>query len=119
MKVVINNCYGGFGLSDKACKRLVELGFSLGGANSDADICRLQSDIGSFHKYYVKDEDDPMFRSDPRLIKVIEELRSEANGSYAKLEVVEIPDGVDFVIEEYDGNEWIAEKHRVWRLDLD
>jgi len=28
--------------------------------------------------------------------------------------VVEIPDDIEFVIEEYDGIEWVAEKHRVW-----
>ena len=30
------------------------------------------------------------------------------------LKVVEIPDGVDWEIEEYDGEEWVSEKHRVW-----
>ena len=28
---------------------------------------------------------------------------------------VEIPDDVEWQIEEYDGSEWIAEKHRIWR----
>jgi hypothetical protein len=28
--------------------------------------------------------------------------------------VVEIPDGTDYEISEYDGNEHIAEKHRTW-----
>jgi hypothetical protein len=29
--------------------------------------------------------------------------------------VVEIPDGVEWEIAEYDGLEWVAEKHRTWR----
>jgi hypothetical protein len=36
------------------------------------------------------------------------------NGDFAELKVVEIPDDVQWQIEEYDGKEWIAEKHRTW-----
>jgi len=31
------------------------------------------------------------------------------------LRIIEIPDGVEWQIEEYDGDEWIAEKHRTWK----
>jgi hypothetical protein len=48
------------------------------------------------------------------LVQVIEELGEEANGSHAKLEVIEIPDGVEYTIDEYDGIESIHEKHRSW-----
>jgi len=30
------------------------------------------------------------------------------------LKVVEIPDDVEWNVQEYDGNEWVAEKHRIW-----
>ena len=30
------------------------------------------------------------------------------------LKVVEIPDDVEWEIEEYDGNEWVSEVHRCW-----
>ena len=53
-------------------------------------------------------------RSDPNLLRVIEEMGDKANGACATLKVVEIPDDVDYVIEEYDGNEWVAERHRTW-----
>ena len=53
-------------------------------------------------------------RSDPDLIAVIEELKDAANTEYSKLKIVEIPDGTNFVIEEYDGNEHIAEAHKEW-----
>jgi hypothetical protein len=57
----------------------------------------------------------PDDRSDPKLIQVIEELGSEkASGSCAKIALVEIPDDVEFTIEEYDGLEHVAEKHRTW-----
>jgi len=53
-------------------------------------------------------------RSDPRLIRIVETLGVEANGSCAQLEIVEIPDDVKFAIEEYDGIEWVSEEHRTW-----
>ena len=53
-------------------------------------------------------------RSDPLLIQVIEEMGKKSFGSYATLTIIEIPDDVDFVIEEYGGNEHIAEAHRTW-----
>lgn len=57
----------------------------------------------------------PENRSDPDLVAVVEALGKRANGSCADLAVVEIPDGVDYEIDEYDGNEHIAERHRTWR----
>lgn len=56
----------------------------------------------------------PDDRADPILIQVVEELGDEANGKCAKLRIVEIPDGVDYEISEYDGNEHVSEKHRTW-----
>ena len=56
----------------------------------------------------------PEDRTDPLLIKVIEELGDEASGSCAELRIVEIPDGIDYEIDEYDGLEHIAEVHRTW-----
>lgn len=53
-------------------------------------------------------------RNDPLLIRAVEELGDEANGECAKLTIVEIPDDVDWEIDEYDGLEHIAEKHRTW-----
>jgi len=31
------------------------------------------------------------------------------------LKIVEIPADVDWVLMEYDGCEWVAEKHRTWQ----
>ena len=93
MKVVINNCYGGFSLSDAGIARYLEL----------ADLVI----TGDFY-----DRDIP--RDDAALIQVVEELGDAANGFAADLKIVDIPDGVDWYIEEYDGNEWVAERHRTW-----
>lgn len=53
-------------------------------------------------------------RDDPALVQVVEELGDRANGSAASLKVVEIPDDVEWYIEEYDGSEWVSEAHRTW-----
>ena len=94
MKVVINNCYGGFSLSEAGIVRYLELkGIEWPNAG-----------------FY--DRDIP--RDDPILIQLFEEMGDAANGFAADMKIVEIPDGVDWEIEEYDGNEWVAEKHRTW-----
>lgn len=58
------------------------------------------------------DRDIP--RDDPYLVKVVDEMGAKANGKFADLKVVDIPADVEWEICEYDGNEWVAEKHRTW-----
>lgn len=57
-------------------------------------------------------------RNHPLLVKVVEELGgghgTGASGRFANLEVVEIPDNIEYEIDEYDGIETIREKHRTW-----
>ena len=90
MKVVINKCFGGwYGLSKEAYKFL----------NIPWD--------GYGYKF-IED------RSNLALVKCVEALGEDASGSFAKLKVVEIPDGVEWEIGEYDGLEYVAEKHRIW-----
>lgn len=92
MKVVINRCYGGFGLSKAALSRIKELG----GRDDD---------------WFYRNYDN---RSDPLMVQAVEELGEAASGELAELKVVEIPDDVEWVIEEYDGVEWVSEQHRTW-----
>lgn len=111
MKVVVNRCFGGFSLSKKAIERLAEIG------NEIAIEEMNRSDFGKkkcFGMYGFEFDHNHKHRTDPDLIKVIEELGEEANGSCADLEIVEIPDDVEWEIDEYDGRERIAEKHRTW-----
>ena len=91
-KIVINRCYGGFSLSDEAETRYREI----------------TGDYWPLFRWEVS-------RNDPALIQVIEEIGDKANGQCADLKIVEIPDGVDWEIAEYDGMEHVAEKHRTWR----
>lgn len=90
--IAINDCYGGFGLSDRAIKQYKDL----------AGITD-----PSFH-----DRDIP--RDDPYLIKVLKELGMAANGPHANIKIVEIPGDVEWLVQDYDGAEWVAEKHRTW-----
>jgi len=137
MKIVINKCYGGFGLSDLAMKEYAKLkgiklypekdkAFSLITYYTvpkdkrvkpidwnKASLEERQKYNEKYGKEAIYDKDIP--RDDKILVKVVEKLEEKANGMYASLEVVEIPDGVEWEIEEYDGSEWIAEKHRTWR----
>jgi hypothetical protein len=53
-------------------------------------------------------------RDDLDLIKVIETLQKDANDDLADLKVVEIPSDIEWKICDYDGIEWVAEKHRTW-----
>lgn len=117
MKVAINACYGGFGLSDVAFERLLE--------RKGIEFEKHYDEPFSF--YYEKgrlgDEDAYLShydyyqyeaRADPDLVAVIEEMGQEADGNYANLKIVEIPDDIEWYIEENEGFERVAEKHRTW-----
>jgi hypothetical protein len=45
---------------------------------------------------------------------MVEEGGTDVNGTYSDLKVVEIPENVNWYIEEYDGMEHVAERHRTW-----
>ena len=90
-KIVINACHGGFGLSDTAQLKYLELtGYNL----------------PEYHWEIARDN--------PHLVQVVLRLGGAANTRYSKLKVVEIPDDVEWTIHEYDGMEWVAEVHRTW-----
>ena len=58
---------------------------------------------------------DMKFRTHPRLVDVVERLGHRANGRFADLGIVEIPDdAINPRIDEYDGNESVTEG-REWR----
>lgn len=98
MKIVKNACYGGYGLSDLALSRLSEI------TGKSITLC--------YDEYGWATDNET--RTAPELVQVVEELGEKANGSFANLIVVEVPDDVNWVIEEYDGYETIEEVHRSW-----
>lgn len=112
MKIVINNDFGGFGLSDEAMREYLRRKFGKDGYREEGP------DEYGFQNFYV---DDKFFheihidRDDLALVEVVEEMGEKAAGKYASLKIVEIPDDVEWYIDEYDGKEHVAEQHRTWR----
>lgn len=128
-KVVINDDFGGFSLSPVALEALARrkgherlYWFEFAGLNGIKPI--QQPDYSSWHIAYTMpnpSNDDESFssrdikRDDPDLVAVVEELGTERSSDrYAHLRIVEIPDDVEWFIDEYDGREHIAETHRTW-----
>ena len=129
MKIVINRCYGGFGLSKEAVMRYAELaGMTL--YHKGDSLCdhyykvpvdeykRLYEEAQKTRSYGVINElyfsDRQIGRDDPLLVQVVEELGEMSWDRCAELKVVEIPDDIEWEIKEYDGMESIAEAHRTW-----
>lgn len=104
MKVVINKCFGGFGLSVEA----VEMYAKAKGIDPGHKVKTFGTEY--FSNFYDGDLD----RADPDLVQVVELLGEKSWGHCSKLEVVEIPNGVKWDIHDYDGMESIHEVHRVW-----
>jgi hypothetical protein len=84
MKVVINECWGGFGLSDIA-----------------KDIFKART--GREFDYMTP-------RDDSDLVWIVENMKSAANGEHAELHVIDVPYEY-WHIDEYDGQECIYASH--------
>lgn len=137
-KVVINRCFGGFGLSEAAYAKLIEWGVPV---RAYAEPPRdpetgLYRERGENEGEVIFDRtlgvkgamDDAMMsvcgrywetwldkrRDHPLLVRVVEEMGEAAESRHAELKVVEIPADIAWHIEEYDGIEHIAEDHRTW-----
>jgi len=153
MKIILNKCYGGFGVSSEAYKLYAEKkGIELypyieDNSNyiskgetiyhkvdwSDKNINRIlivhyftkdlgntiiqnrnnTSEFNELYKNYAL-YINGKYRTDLILIEVIEELGEKANSNFADLQIVEIPDGMEYTIDEYDGMEKLHESVRVW-----
>ena len=134
-KIVINKCFGGFGLSPLAIQKYAELkGSKAYFYKSNYSLKTLTPEPyptgeDSYTVFFgVPDADwdsydtheDKRFdvysvhRADPDLVSVVEELGADANGHHAELQIVEIPEDVSWIIQDYDGQEWVAEAHRTW-----
>lgn len=122
MKVAVNKCYGGFSPSNVLYEALIAKGWKVTKYNDDYEVEDKEAliiDSGEDDKlgisrYHFADGSSTKLRSHPDLVEAIEMLGEAANTMVSKLKVVEIPDDVNWKIEEYDGFEHIAEVHRTW-----
>src|SRR5713101_1086281 len=97
IKVVYNACFGGFGVSEKAIRRMAELGHK--GAKK---ALKKPYSFGGKKRYSLTDID----RHDPLLVQVVEELGDEASDSLARLRIATV-DGDRYSISYYDGRETV------------
>ena len=107
-KIAINRDYGRFELSDEAYSFIAK---KKGWQHACDDYDNSYFIAGNNDYRYAFD----LNRDDPDLIQCLETLAEAANGTYSELKIVEVPSDVDWMICEYDGAEWIAERHRTWR----
>ncbi len=132
MKLVINSCYGGFGLSPKALKRYLELKgkqayfYKQTKYNCSDNYVEFQridnvENLNELFIYCTTDDQGKVInnfpdntfssrdipRNDKHLIQVVEELGAKANNICSKLKVVEIENSRWYKIDEYDGYESI------------
>ena len=112
MKIVLNVCFGGFGLSNEATIKYAELkGIKLYTKKEKSWLTEFYTDpLMSDESFYYPD----IPRDDPDLIEVVASMGDKANGRYAELKIVDIPDDVVWTIMEHAGVEWVAEAHRTW-----
>jgi hypothetical protein len=101
IKVIVNGCYGGLGFSRLVYEKLGIKWDNYGYLDNE--------------KLDIESKNYQEFRTSLKLIKVIEEIGlKEASGSHAELRIAEIPDDVEWEIDEYDGIESVHEVHRSW-----
>ena len=137
-KVVVNSCWGGFGISKAGMLRYAQLkGITLYPEQGSfgtttwwtvpedqrvealtGEAWRLASpearatNSQAWNAQTISVYD--LVRDDPALVQVVEELGDAAADHHAELRIAEVPDDVKWTIEEYDGKEWVAEVHRTW-----
>ena len=90
MKIAINTCFGRFRLSKEAYNYL---GLEWDGYGTEYNDNRI----------------------DIKLIECINKLGKLANGEFADIKIIEIPDNIKYYIDNDEGIETVHEEHRTWR----
>jgi len=117
MKIVINSCFGGFGLSDAAFEDLMTRKGVAWEKQVNSYITAYDYyDAGHLEEdeHYLSYRQFTENRADPDLVAVVEQFGKDVNTSYSELKIVDVPDDVEWFIVEYDGLEHVAEEHRTW-----
>ncbi len=134
--MILNKCFGGFVVSGKcydlyAKKKGIVLHKYLPEEDGD-DFVKVTGERKEvFTRYTTKDYGDRVkvekfdwrtciqldgaYRTDGALIECIEELGDEASvEGFSELRIVEVPDDLNYVVDEYDGLETLHEAVRTW-----
>lgn len=120
-KIVYNGCFGGFGLSQAAVRRYLEIkGIPFTEEKAEYPSFRenlfrigtsVTDDPEYFYDFHIRD------RTDPVLVQVVEELGDAANGYCADLCIRELEPGTKYRLQEYDGSEWVeTEEDILWSV---
>lgn len=100
-KVVINNDYGGFNVSEEVLQWMIDNGL-------EEKYYSINDKYNPENKYdtkiYLHTYDIP--RHHPLLVQAVEKFQKEANGLLSSLKIVEI-EGNIYRIDEYDGWETV------------
>lgn len=139
MKIILNKCYGGFGLSTYATilyakkKGIDVYPYKLDYRDKTYNTY-IRAAVDNLSDYiFIKDYGDKVnkkninwedlyylqkdiIREDMDLINIVEVLGEAANGRFAKLIVVDIPDELkdNYIIDDYDGVETLHQKVQYW-----
>ena len=126
MRVVLNSGFGGFGISDEALMRLIEQGAAV------VVECPYSPPLAPvpLRDGFIGDKGYPGrvnkggisyclaggdgVRADPDLVAVVSEMGEEAGDDLSTLVIIEIPDSIDWYIEDHNGFETVHEEHRWW-----
>ena len=101
MKIAINKCFGGFSVSKAVFDELGVEWDEYGYLDNES--------------FGIESGDYRAWRSNERLISAIEKIGEKASsGSLANIVIAEIPDGIEWEMTVYDGQESIHEQHRSW-----
>jgi hypothetical protein len=113
--IVINTQHGGFGLTHDAQISYLEQSNILYQLvdRSDRHSTQRYGSLIFVNGHNWSDRNIP--RDDPVLVDLVNKLGSACWGEHAALKIVQIPADVSWQIDDYDGVEWVAEQHRIWK----
>ena len=101
MKIATNQCFGGFSVSEDVFKELGLEWDGYGYLNNET--------------FGIESDNDEKYRTNPSLISAIEKIgEAKASGEMADIEIVDIPDDIEWYIHDYNGMETVHEKHKSW-----
>jgi hypothetical protein len=114
-KIVINSCFGGFGLSLVGIERYAEYkGIKLV-SEKNGPFTQYYSEHSNGKRDYFNDSD--IERDDPALIRVVEDLGKRAQTAYSDLQIRSLKKGTLYRIDDYDGREHIETVETIdWKV---